>query len=260
MGVLFLQKRMDCLLLQGPSCNCDGKMQQFAILMRALWDGQNLYSRNHNIMNAPSFFTDALPNNVCLDGELFLERGEFQQCMSIAKQSNANDWKRLTFVVFDAPKVIGDFETRLKAATDALKSSNIDDSIAKILPHVICRGKSHAMEELERVTSLGGEGIMLRHPTNQYKGGRSADLLKKKVFHDAEGIVTDYEEGKGKNEGRMGALVCEMMSNRSKRFKVGTGFCDDEREWENVPPVGSVITYRVSESDDIFLTRFSLKN
>ena len=76
--------------------------------MRCIWDGKgNLYSRNGNLVMAPLFFLNALPTGTVLDGELFLERGEFQQCMSIARQSkpDANDWRSLTLVIFDAPLV-----------------------------------------------------------------------------------------------------------------------------------------------------------
>lgn len=167
--------------------------------------------------------------------------------MSIAKQSNERDWRLLTLVVFDAPLVEGDFETRLQAARDALARSKVDTSIAKVLPHTICRGKGHVLEELDRITNLDGEGVMLRNPTAEYKGGRTSDLLKVKKFHDAEARVVGQEEGKGRNAGRLGSLVCTMMSGDGKQFKVGSGFTDSEREWENCPHVGSVISYRYFE-------------
>lgn len=233
--------------------------------MRCIWDGKgNIYSRNGNLIHAPSFFTNALPTGTVLDGELFLGRGEFQQCMSIAKQSspNVNDWKLLTLVVFDAPLVRGDFETRLQAARDALLRAQVDTSIAKVLPHVKCRGKSHVLEELNRITSLNGEGVMLRNPTSEYKSGRTADLLKVKKFIDAEARVVGRVEGKGRNEGRLGALVCTSMiedlssSEKKDQFKVGSGFSDYEREWENAPQLGSVITYRYFELTDAGKPRF----
>lgn len=230
--------------------------------MRCIWDGEgNIFSRNGNLIHAPSFFTNALPTGTVLDGELFLGRGEFQQCMSIAKQSspNVNDWKLLTLVVFDAPLVKGNFETRLQAARDALLRAQVDTSIAKVLPHVKCRGKSHVLEELNRITSLNGEGVMLRNPNPHYKSGRTADLLKVKKFIDAEARVVGRMEGKGRNEGRLGALVCTSMmegSEKKDQFKVGSGFSDYEREWENAPQLGSVITYRYFELTDAGKPRF----
>ena len=225
--------------------------------MRIIWDGKgNLYSRNGNLVLAPLFFVRALPAGTVLDGELFLERGEFQQCMSIAKQSNERDWRQLTFVVFDAPLIKGNFETRLQAARNALARAQVATSIAKVHEQVICRGKSHVYEELDRITALDGEGVMLRNPAAQYKGGRVSDLLKVKKFHDAEARVVGQEEGKGRNEGRLGALVCVMMNDNTKQFKVGSGFTDSEREWENAPRIGSNITYRYFELTKAGLPRF----
>ena len=65
-----------------------------------------------------------------------------------------------------------------------------------------------------------------------------------KKFFDAEALVVGYEPGKGKHEGRMGALKCTMMG-ASLEFKIGTGFDDSERE--NPPPVGSTVTYKYQE-------------
>jgi len=229
--------------------------------MRCIWDGKgNLYSRNGNLIMAPLFFLNALPTGTVLDGELFLERGEFQQCMSIARQSkpDKNDWRSLTLVVFDAPMSKGDFETRLQAARDALAMHHVDASIAKVHSHVVCRGKNHVNEELERVTQLDGEGLMLRNPTAFYKGGRTSDLLKVKKMHDAEARVVGHEEGKGRNVGRLGALVCTMIGPGSdgKKFKVGSGFSVFEREYENCPSIGSIITYRYFELTDAGKPRF----
>ena len=67
-------------------------------------------------------------------------------------------------------------------------------------------------------------------------------------------------EGKGRNEGRLGALVCTSMmegsSEKKDQFKVGSGFSDYEREWENAPQLGSVITYRYFELTDAGKPRF----
>mmetsp|Transcript_12164 Transcript_12164/g.22623 ORF Transcript_12164/g.22623 Transcript_12164/m.22623 type:complete len:111 (+) Transcript_12164:2-334(+) len=100
---------------------------------------------------------------------------------------------------------------------------------------------------------------MLRHPTAPYKGRRVSDLLKVKTFFDAEARVVGREEGKGRNAGRLGALVCVMMNSdagKRQQFKVGTGFSDFEREWGHAPSVGSVITYRYFELTDAGKPRF----
>lgn len=70
--------------------------------------------------------------------------------------------------------------------------------------------------------------------------------------HDDEALVTGYEEGKGKHQGRTGALVCR--SRTGKTFKVGSGLTDAQREAP--PAVGSVITYKYNELTNDGIPRF----
>ena len=103
------------------------------------------------------------------------------------------------------------------------------------------------MAELERIIreakDQGGEGVMLRNPQPQYKGGRTTDLLKVKMFHDAEAYVTGFEKGSGRNDGRVGALHCTDADGIS--FKIGTGLKDHMRD--NPPAIGTCITYKYQE-------------
>jgi DNA ligase-1 len=64
-------------------------------------------------------------------------------------------------------------------------------------------------------------------------------LLKLKPQLDAEAKVIAYVPGKGKYQGKMGALLVEMPDGT--QFKLGTGFKDAERA--HPPPIGSQVTY-----------------
>jgi len=226
--------------------------------MRCVWDGvSKLWTRSGNEIYAPAFFTDALPLGTVLDGELFLGRGQFQECMSIARRHGGNeaDWRRLSLVVFDAPEITEDFATRLQAVRAVLIGYATPTSIARVLPQTICGGRTHVLEELEKITAAGGEGVMLRSPSAPYKGGRVSDLLKVKKFIDDEAVVAGHEQGKGRHSGRMGAIMCTMMGS-GKQFKIGTGFTDAQREWNNAPPIGSTVTYRYFELTKAGIPRF----
>ena len=49
------------------------------------------------------------------------------------------------------------------------------------------RGAAHLEEELSKVESLGGEGLMIHRPQSSYEfGRRSSNLLKVKKFFEAE--------------------------------------------------------------------------
>lgn len=53
--------------------------------VRAYWDGTQLISRGGNKYNAPAAFVAGLPA-YALDGELWLGRKKFQECVSIVKK------------------------------------------------------------------------------------------------------------------------------------------------------------------------------
>ncbi|MDP2341048.1 MAG: DNA ligase [Deltaproteobacteria bacterium] len=219
--------------------------------VRAWWTGTEFMSRLGNKFFAPSWFTASLPPHL-LDGELWLGRKEFNECVSIVRrQDEGPQWKKIKYLVFDAPHLKTSFEERV-AFMKAWHASLADASMVQVVEHVFCEGTAHLRSELERVEGLGGEGLMMRKPGSKYESGRSTSLLKVKTFHDAEGRVIDHEPGKGKHKGRLGALVVQMPNGI--KFNVGTGFTDDERK--DPPPLGTIITYRYQELTKDGVPRF----
>jgi DNA ligase-1 len=189
--------------------------------------------------------------DVPLDGELWIDRKQFQRTTSIVRrQDKSEHWKAVAFVVFDAPAMPALFEERLAFVSDHLRRHA--PPYARALGQELCRGLDHLRQELTRIEALGGEGLMLRQPHSRYEVGGSATLLKVKSFHDAEARVIGHQEGKGRHKGRLGALEVELPDGT--RFSVGTGFTDAERE--SPPAVGSVITFRYQELSEGGVPRF----
>jgi DNA ligase 1 len=218
--------------------------------VRAYWDGQSFVSRLGNKFYAPDWFIEDLPSDT-LDGELWVGRKMFQKTTSIVRSGAGSDeWKQVTYVVFDAPNAKGGFEDRLAHAQKVLKRSGAPH--ARFLEHVTCDGIAHLREELARVEGLGGEGLMLRQPKSPYVAGRSTTLLKVKTFHDAEAKVIGHAPGTGKHKGRLGALIVQLSDGT--KFNVGTGFSDAERE--DPPNIGAVITFRYQELSNDGVPRF----
>jgi len=46
--------------------------------------------------------------------------------------------------------------------------------------------------ELDKLTGVGAEGVMVRNPESLYENKRSTNLLKVKKFDDAEATVYDH--------------------------------------------------------------------
>jgi DNA ligase-1 len=205
--------------------------------VRALWDGKRFISRLGNVFPTPAHYLAQMPKGVVLDGELWMGRGAFQDTVSVVKSSADKGWSRVLYKVFDVPEAPGGFEQRMMAAWKLVRGP------ATVLEQTKCKGRDHLSENMRRIVSQKGEGIMLRRPGSEYETRRSSSLLKVKVFHDAEARVVGHQPGEGKHRGRLGALEC--VTPKGVAFKVGTGFTDAQRE--DPPRVGTMVTYSYQE-------------
>lgn len=90
---------------------------------------------------------------------------------------------------------------------------------------------------LDKITSEGGEGVMINIANAPYECKRSRFLLKVKKFNSADVRVLSLEEGTGANKGRLGAVQVEFLGPDGKLYncRVGSGFEQSEREyfWKN---------------------------
>jgi DNA ligase-1 len=206
---------------------------------RAYWDGQRLYFRSGRAVPAPEWFTRDLPVQA-LDGELWLERGGFERLASIVRKSEPVDaeWRQVRYMLFELPGTAGTFTER----KDRLRRLVAQAAIPWLLAVEQWRvgDRQALMAKLDQVVVNGGEGLMLHRADALYAAGRSDDLLKLKPYLDHEARVIAHLAGAGRHAGRLGALLVEDADGR--RFRVGTGFSDVQRE--NPPPVGGTISYR----------------
>jgi len=207
--------------------------------VRAYWNGHQLLSRQGNIYHAPNWFTAGFPDYP-LDGELWIKRSSFEQLVSTVrtKKPGHKRWRTVKYMVFDLPGSTAIFSKRitlLKKLFSQLHSPYI---------HLInqYRIKNHAtlMDQLDEITTAGGEGLMLHHENSLYHAGRTDDLLKVKRHQDAEARILEHIPGKGKFLGMLGALVVETKDGI--RFRIGTGFSNAERKAP--PAIGSLVTYK----------------
>ncbi len=206
--------------------------------VRGYWDGERLLSKNGNDLNPPEAFVKNFPD-FPVEGEIWGGRGTFEKTISIVKKDEANNgWLDLKFAIFDLPESGGGFEERLKIARRWFDEN--PSEYAFIIVHKSVGSKERLKEELQRVEQLGGEGLILRKPGSLYSSGRSGEVLKVKSYYDMEAVVLEHIEGAGRNRGRMGSVLVELPDKT--RFKIGTGFSDEERT--NPPQIGSIITFK----------------
>lgn len=216
--------------------------------VRALWDGESLTSRNGNIFAAPNWFKAALPA-LPLDGELYIDRQMFQKTVGIVRKKTPVDaeWRRIQYMVFDAPTQTCGFEQRTAVAESAL----IGNTVARVSEQTKCTGMAHLAAIFTDLVSSGAEGLMLRRPGSAYEQKRSDCLIKYKPFETDEASVIGHIPGAGRLSGMVGALVCLW---RGKRFQVGAGMNNETRQ--RAPCIGSTITFAFQGVTDGSVPRF----
>ncbi|ORJ58609.1 DNA ligase [Geothermobacter hydrogeniphilus] len=206
--------------------------------VRGHWDGHRLLSKHGTVLHPPREFVQGLPP-FPVEGELWAGRGSFEQTAAVVRRQRPdNDWLKLKFAIFDVPEAPGGFTERIAAAVAWFAAH--PTPYAFVIPQQTLRGRAQLRQELQRIEKLGGEGLIVRRPDAPYVPGRSPDILKVKSYRDAEATVIARLPGKGRNEGRLGALLVRLENGTE--FRIGSGFSDAERD--NPPPVGAVITFK----------------
>ncbi|MDR3454612.1 MAG: DNA ligase [Rhodoferax sp.] len=225
--------------------------------VRGYWDGKQLLTRNGERVNAPAWFTAGWPATP-LDGELWAGRGQFTKAVGAVRQQTPNDaaWRGMRFMVFDLPAQGGPFTDRIPVLNRLLATM----AVPWVQPVAQSRVANHEALQimLARTVRLGGEGLMLHRGASLYRAQRNDDLLKVKTFDDAEARVIAHIPGKGKYAGLLGALLVQMPDAAGQpglRFKLGTGFSDEQRQ--NPPALGSWVTYRFRGLNDSGIPRFA---
>ena len=120
--------------------------------------------------------------------------------------------------------------------------------------------------ELNKTAVDGGyEGVMIKDIDAPYECKRTHAWLKAKPFIEITLTVVDVEEGTGRNEGRLGAVIVEGEDDGyNYRLNCGSGFTDAQRDqfWaERTSLIGNLIEIRAdartkSQDSDTYSLRF----
>ena len=207
--------------------------------VRALWDGQILRFRSGRRIAAPVWFLAGLPATA-LDGELWLGRGSFDRLSAIVRRSTPvdADWQAVRYMVFDLPGSGGPFAERVQRANSLVGAGS--PAWLQVVAQERVFDTSSLQQQLKTLVAQGAEGLMLHRADALWAPGRSDALRKLKPLPDDEARVVAHVPGKGRLQGKLGALQLELPGGQ--RFALGTGLSDADRLAP--PPIGSLVTYR----------------
>ena len=171
--------------------------------------GKEWLNIDHILQSLTPFF-DKHPN-VILDGELYNHalRDDFEKIISCVRKQKPTDADRAEsrkLVQFHCYDIVDEdvlFVDRIHWLRKNLAPFPYGVRLVAT-ESVLDRKDSELYHEL--CLEQGYEGSILR--TNEvYKCGRSWSLRKFKDFHDAEAVLTDWVEGKGKRKGTIGKFM-----------------------------------------------------
>jgi ATP-dependent DNA ligase len=100
-----------------------------------------------------------------------------------------------------------------------------------------------AQQIFEKFLSEGQEGTILKSKNGIWENKRSKTQIKFKGELECELRIIDWEEGTGKNKGRLGALVCESEDGVIQ-VNVGSGYTDEQRDAYDKSVIGKIVTVK----------------
>ena len=185
--------------------------------------------------------TSNLSMGFVMDGEVI--GNSFQELMRQARRKTNAQAEDSVYNVFDIIP-LQDFrrgywnaqlDKRIKILDDM---RSVIDSMpnVELLPHIMvdldtAAGKDQLERYAKDQVNAGFEGIMIKDMDAPYECKRSTFWMKWKPVITVDLEVIGVEEGTGRNQGRLGALVCNGVDDGKEiTVNVGSGFSDGDRD------------------------------
>lgn len=218
--------------------------------IRGYWDGKELYSKGGYLLHPPAYFIKNFPP-FPIDGELFSQRGEFENISSIVRSTQQDKgWYKLKLHVFEVPNTHGNLFERLNRLKHYLVLH--PSSYIQIIPQYPIQNKQQALDFLEGVKNNNGEGIVVRNPHAPAQTSLTTQVLKIKPVSQGTCKVISHNKGNKSFQNVLGSVTCQ---NDLGNFRIGSGFTLEERR--HPPAIGSMINFQYRGLTKNRLPRFA---
>ena len=236
-----------------------------------------LYSRNGKLLSNFPHIEEALSkpeyNDTVFDGEVMSE--DFQSLMKQVHRKSGAQTQDAYLALFDVLP-LDEFQSGESSADSMQRKLHLEEyrdkeDCIKVVDYWVVnfnKAEGQALFNDLNKTALdkGYEGLMIKPTHEIYKCKRSHAWLKIKPFIEVTLKVVALEEGTGKNEGLLGALVVEGEDDgKFFHLNVGSGLTDENREqiWANQDAViGQLVEIRADaatqsqDADETWSLRF----
>ena len=213
---VFMQPKLDgvrCLIQYERRRISKLEFRQVVAYSRTGKEWKNI---NHILQSLLPFF-QANPD-IILDGELYnhVLRDDFEKIISCVRKTKptaidrAESRKLVQFHCYDIVDETAPFVDRIHKLNKLFQvpgQSHLRDAYGvRFVETIVTPTESQAKVNHARNLDAGFEGSILRL-NDVYQCKRSHSLRKFKDFHDAEAVIVDWVEGKGKRKGTIGKFI-----------------------------------------------------
>ena len=238
-----------------------------------------LYSRNGKLLTNFPHIEEALShkayNNMVFDGEVMSD--DFQTLMKQVHRKEGAQTQDAYLALFDVLD-LDEFQAGKGKLTANERKEQLEiltpyfnGNVIRVVDYTTVdfdTEEGHATFDAMNKEALdkGYEGLMIKPASAIYECKRSHAWLKVKPFIEVTLSVVEVEEGTGRNEGKLGALVVEGEDDgKFFHLNVGSGLTDENREvfWEHKDKlIGQLVEVRADaatksqDSEDVWSLRF----
>ena len=225
-------------VIQGDTSH--GKLSRVEMFSR---NGKQFHNFGHIIAEIEEVIKDSPPPyDLVLDGEVM--SANFQDLMKQVHRKDGKQSDDAVLHLFDMCP-LSEFQKGMWDKPQSFRSQAVKawvDQHKDVLKHVQTldwedvdldtqEGQDRFVELNKAAVDGGYEGVMIKDPNAIYECKRSHAWLKAKPFIEVTLKVVAVEEGTGRNEGRLGAVILEGEDDGyNYRLNCGSGFSDAQRD------------------------------
>lgn len=240
----------DKYVLEGTEFILSTKLDGCRCVLINRKEGPEFYSRQGQVFEGLIQLEEEankLPKGYVYDGELLLNKEGleskdlYRETVKVVGSDSKK--KNLIFNVFDILP-IKDFENGYCEENSKQRKQRLHNYLNQNLEWFkevknLYEGtdKKEIQKWLDKITSEGGEGVMINLSNSPYECKRTKGLLKVKKMQTCDVLVYGVEEGKGLNKGCLGAAKVWFLGPDGKQYNcdVGGGYTQEQRIdfWKN---------------------------
>ena len=259
-------------VIQGDTSH--GKFSRVEMFSR---NGKQFHNFGHIINEIEEVIKDnPPPYDLVLDGEVM--SANFQDLMKQVHRKDGKQSKDAVLHLFDMCP-LSEFQKGMWDKPQSFRSQAVKAWVEQnknVLKHVQAldwedadldtpEGQDRFVELNKAAVDGGYEGVMIKDTNAPYECKRTHSWLKAKPFIEVTLKVADVEEGTGRNEGRLGAIIVEGEDDGyNYSLNCGSGFTDVQRDeyWaERDSLIGQLVEIRAdartqSQDAETFSLRF----